>query len=568
MPLGLMRLAYGVNPAFYGDTSGFVPEADDDPPDLDGWLAATRQAYRLSDVMPVASKSAPDPGSMESLRQPDGQYVIEIAGTGGSASEPAPAPPPAPQAAPPEQTPVEPAPPVVDEQPQPVPQVQPPASVASRPPQYRKIQRIAAPVPAQPPASSPAETDLAPAPIEPDNPYGESPSSSIGRDVPAAPPRTTVLDAVHQAHAMAASKELTRDGIMASLGVVRAATRHAKTNQERLWLIGAAHDLLTAGGSRGVLRPGEVMNHPEMMGVAGEAALSGAYGAGAGISRGGKVHPQDGVGRRAASAGDGRPAGPPAEPPSTPAAAGGAASGAMSAAPLQVTPRADGSLVISGPADVVAQRLRQAGVPVMPRQDGGSLVVGRDHAVRAQAVLERWSPAEPRARTPQPEGAEANASARPAAAPEQGRPPVGPPRQDLEGTRGVEREARSFGEARAAAREFIGQDLRNAETGMVARVGRNNLDKMLSASAVKKSVSPAAHSQAVANVDRLFARATLGETHEDRRDTGALEQIHRFFSPMSFDGKPLKVKLTVKEYREGATGNRIYTVEAMDVEPQ
>ena len=125
--------------------------------------------------------------------------------------------------------------------------------------------------------------------------------------------------------------------------------------------------------------------------------------------------------------------------------------------------------------------------------------------------------------------------------------------------------ARTFKEARAAVRAFQGKDLVNRETGLVARVSRSTLDKMLSGSAVRKSTNAELHSLAVANIDDLFARAVKGWDKKDRRAEPSIVAIHRFFAKMpKSDGKIAMVKLTVKETAREGQPNPIYTIDAVD----
>lgn len=128
------------------------------------------------------------------------------------------------------------------------------------------------------------------------------------------------------------------------------------------------------------------------------------------------------------------------------------------------------------------------------------------------------------------------------------------------------RPARTFTEARTAAKEFQGKALENAATGMTASVSRNSLDKMLSGSAAKKSTTPAEHSLAVANLDELFANAVPGWTKADRAGDPNIVAVHRMFAPMRTEAGVRLVKMTVKELALGADGNRLYSVEALDVE--
>jgi hypothetical protein len=136
---------------------------------------------------------------------------------------------------------------------------------------------------------------------------------------------------------------------------------------------------------------------------------------------------------------------------------------------------------------------------------------------------------------------------------------------ELDGAVAPLREAWTFLQARAAVKEFQGQPLENAATGMVAKVGRNQLDKMLSDSAAKKSASTTAHAQAVANLDSLFARAIHGWAKADRVSNSNYSAIHRFFTPMEYQDQTLLVKLTVKETVQPGQNNPLYSVEAVDL---
>jgi len=128
------------------------------------------------------------------------------------------------------------------------------------------------------------------------------------------------------------------------------------------------------------------------------------------------------------------------------------------------------------------------------------------------------------------------------------------------------RVARTFREAREAAKAFQGKPLTNKTTGIVAVVTRNNLDKMLSGSAVNKSESPVVHSMAVANVDSLFERAVLGWSKPDRADDPNIKAIHRYFTPVEIDGRMKMAKLTIKEFYQAGRDQQVYSVEAIDFE--
>lgn len=125
--------------------------------------------------------------------------------------------------------------------------------------------------------------------------------------------------------------------------------------------------------------------------------------------------------------------------------------------------------------------------------------------------------------------------------------------------------ATTFSEARQAAKAFQGKPLVNSATGIKAMVSRNNLDKMLSRSAVEKSETPALHSLAVANLDALFDRAVLGWSKPDRNADTNIKAIHRFFAALQTNEGPRIVKMTVKETGISDDPNPMYSVEAVEL---
>ncbi|WP_347989505.1 JAB domain-containing protein [Methylomonas sp. AM2-LC] len=138
---------------------------------------------------------------------------------------------------------------------------------------------------------------------------------------------------------------------------------------------------------------------------------------------------------------------------------------------------------------------------------------------------------------------------------------------ELENKSSMPRQAVSFNEARAAAKDFQGTTLTGGH-GFEASVSRNNLDKMLSAKAVNKSSSASDHALAVANLDKLFAEAVHGWSKADDNKHHSLNAVHRFFAPMmTKDGMRL-VKMTVKESSQIDQGRKIYTVESLKVEKE
>ena len=127
------------------------------------------------------------------------------------------------------------------------------------------------------------------------------------------------------------------------------------------------------------------------------------------------------------------------------------------------------------------------------------------------------------------------------------------------------RHAENLEEAAAAARSIAGKRLTNDLLGVDAFLSNKNIGKMVSASATRKSVDARVHALAVANVDRLFSRAITEYTHKDRDNDKNIKQIHRVFSPFVVGDNVFVAKLTVKELVQEKEGNRLYSVEALEI---
>ena len=128
----------------------------------------------------------------------------------------------------------------------------------------------------------------------------------------------------------------------------------------------------------------------------------------------------------------------------------------------------------------------------------------------------------------------------------------------------VSRSAKTFAEAREAAKAYQGQPMINVATGVVATVSRNSLDKMLSRKAVTKSESPEIHAFAVANLDQIYKRSILGWSKPDANGSHSIAAIHRFFAAVVKDGTAYMSKMTVKETARPDQPNPLYTVESVE----
>lgn len=130
------------------------------------------------------------------------------------------------------------------------------------------------------------------------------------------------------------------------------------------------------------------------------------------------------------------------------------------------------------------------------------------------------------------------------------------------------RRSRGSDQASINAKEFIGKPLRNRETGVEATVSNGAFGKMKSRVSVVESVSPQAHMQALGNIDKLFELATLDaeRTPKKSQDAGDIGAVQHYKVPMPFDGDVLLVKMMVKQFIDPEKGNRLYLVQAVEIE--
>ena len=128
------------------------------------------------------------------------------------------------------------------------------------------------------------------------------------------------------------------------------------------------------------------------------------------------------------------------------------------------------------------------------------------------------------------------------------------------------RSVRGSDQARQAAKAFLNKPLKNHDSGLVATVSGESLGKMLSKSAFARSVSPLAHMQAVANLDKLFPLSLKRQTRQPNEGTAVVQQMHHFEVPMPFGKEVLSVKILAKEFTDPRHGTRLYLVRAVEIE--
>lgn len=136
---------------------------------------------------------------------------------------------------------------------------------------------------------------------------------------------------------------------------------------------------------------------------------------------------------------------------------------------------------------------------------------------------------------------------------------------EVEASLVLPRQANNLDEAVKEARTFAGREITNYTLGITAVLSRKNIGKMTSATATNKSVNAKVHAAAVANIDKLFKTAIAEYTHKDRSNDPNIQKIHRMFSPFVIAHEVFVAKLTVKELAQTKEGNRIYSVEAVEI---
>ncbi|GEM_PF-6205076 len=113
---------------------------------------------------------------------------------------------------------------------------------------------------------------------------------------------------------------------------------------------------------------------------------------------------------------------------------------------------------------------------------------------------------------------------------------------------------------------FLNKPIQNDQTGMEASVSKSTLKKMMSPSAVNKSFSPQAHMLVMGNLDTLFEVSRRTKERPDRDGNPHIKGMHHFVTTLNYNDQEIGVKFLVKEMSEQEQGNRIYTIQAVEIE--
>jgi hypothetical protein len=130
------------------------------------------------------------------------------------------------------------------------------------------------------------------------------------------------------------------------------------------------------------------------------------------------------------------------------------------------------------------------------------------------------------------------------------------------------RRASNRREAMGCLKEIAPNSPFTSRSGLSARLPVRSLGKIVSHAAVAASFCPQAHYLAAANIDRLYSNAI--EPWEfalnPHKDNTGLKARRYLYAPMEYGGKIAVVKITVKEYADADLQNKLYSIEAIDVD--
>jgi len=122
--------------------------------------------------------------------------------------------------------------------------------------------------------------------------------------------------------------------------------------------------------------------------------------------------------------------------------------------------------------------------------------------------------------------------------------------------------------AMAFLKEIAPNNPFTSRSGLLARLPMRSLGKIVSHAAVTTSFCPEAHYLAAANIDKLYSNAIEPWEFEldPNKDNTGLKARRYLYAPMEYRGKIVVVKITVKEYADGDLQNKLYSIEAVDVD--
>lgn len=109
------------------------------------------------------------------------------------------------------------------------------------------------------------------------------------------------------------------------------------------------------------------------------------------------------------------------------------------------------------------------------------------------------------------------------------------------------------GKGRKAFEKSLAGTYVNEETGWNLSLSQTNVDHAISSAVRNKEVDAVTSMNILAELPKIIQHARLMESHDDVKQDEHVEKMHRFFVPsrIATDGAMYKVKLTVKQMKEG-----------------
>uniref|UniRef100_UPI001F0720AF LPD3 domain-containing protein n=1 Tax=Helicobacter suis TaxID=104628 RepID=UPI001F0720AF len=120
-----------------------------------------------------------------------------------------------------------------------------------------------------------------------------------------------------------------------------------------------------------------------------------------------------------------------------------------------------------------------------------------------------------------------------------------------------------------ALNPILNQDIKNAQTGIIARISSTGLNKISSSKALSKSLANGftkeEHFKVAMDIKRLFENAILKERYKDKNNSPDIKATHRYLTLLKINDKEATAKITLKESIE--QGHRIYSLELEELTP-
>jgi len=119
-------------------------------------------------------------------------------------------------------------------------------------------------------------------------------------------------------------------------------------------------------------------------------------------------------------------------------------------------------------------------------------------------------------------------------------------------------------EAKNWAKSSIVGIYKNERTEENIQVSKTAIDKYLSESAIRKSLTLDIHLSTLKMLPKLIQTSVLRETQQDRENNKDIKEIQRFYGAINYVNEFYPVKITVKAYTTGS--NTAYSYEVLEIE--